>query len=106
MHETFEEDSLTQDNGGPSYYRGKRINFMVVYQVCSWPTNKTGITAYHQEENILRLEHKDDKGTRKHFQKDLISLLKIWQQAGESIILVGDFNEPLVPDISNMAKVA
>ena len=78
----------------------------MVYQVCSRPTNKTGITAYHQQENILRLEHKDDKRPRKHFQKDLISQLKIWQQTGESIILVGDFNEPLVPDISNMAKVA
>jgi exonuclease III len=86
--------------------RGKRINFVVVYQVCSRPTNKTGITAYHQQENILRLEHKDDKRHRKHFHKDLISLLKIWQQAGESIILVGDFNKPLVLNISNMAKVA
>jgi hypothetical protein len=36
--------------------RGKGINFIVVYQVCSLPTNKTGITAYHQQENILRLE--------------------------------------------------
>jgi exonuclease III len=86
--------------------RGKRINFIVVYQVCSRPTNKTGITAYHQQENILRLEHKADGRPRKHFQKDLISLLKTWQQNGESIILVGDLNEPLVPDSSNMAKVA
>jgi hypothetical protein len=57
---------------------GKRINFIVVYQVCFRPTNKTGITAYHQQENILRLEHKDDGHPRKHSQKDLISLLKTW----------------------------
>ena len=85
--------------------RGKRINFIVVYQVCSRPTNKTGITAYHQQENILRLEHKADGRPRKNFQTELISLLKTWQNNGESIILVGDLNEPLVPDTSNMAKV-
>jgi hypothetical protein len=37
--------------------------------------------------------------------KDLISLLKTWKYAGESIILVGDLNKPLVPYKSNMAKV-
>jgi hypothetical protein len=53
----------------------------------------------------LRLESKDDRRPRKHFQKDLISLLKTcWKQNGESIILVGDRNKPLVPDTSNMAK--
>ena len=85
--------------------RGKRINFIAVYQTCSRPTNKTGITAYHQQENILRLEHKDDLRPRKHFQKELISLLQTWKNKGESIIMIGDFNEPLVPDTSNMAKV-
>jgi hypothetical protein len=67
---------------------GKRINFIVVYQVCSRPTNKTGITAYHQQENILRLERKDNRRPRKYFQKDLISLLKTWKQNGKSIMLV------------------
>jgi hypothetical protein len=85
--------------------RGKGINFIVVYQVCSLPTNKTGITAYHQQENILRLERKDGRRPRKHFQKDLISLLNTWKQNSESIIMVGDLNKPLVPDTSNMAKV-
>jgi hypothetical protein len=78
---------------------------LYIYQVCSRPTNKTGITTYHQQENILRLEPKDDRRPQKHFQKDLISLLKTWKQNGESIIPVGDLNEPLVPDTSNMAKV-
>jgi hypothetical protein len=53
----------------------------------------------------LRLEHKDDGRPRKHFQKDRISLLQTWKQNGESVILVGNFNEPLVPDTCNMAKV-
>jgi endonuclease/exonuclease/phosphatase (EEP) superfamily protein YafD len=86
--------------------RGKRINFTAIYQVCSWPTKKTSITAFHQRERFLWLERKDDARPRKHFQKDLISLLKTWQQNGGSIILVGDFNEPLVPsNSSSMAKV-
>jgi hypothetical protein len=76
--------------------RGKRINFIAVYQVCSRPN--TGTTSYHQQANILQLKRKEDIRPRKHFQKDLISLLKTWKQNGEPIILVGDFNKPLVPD--------
>jgi hypothetical protein len=32
------------------------IHFVTAYQVCPRPTNRTGTTAFHQQESLLRLQ--------------------------------------------------
>ena len=84
---------------------GRILNFITAYQVCARPTNKTGTTAYHQQESLLRTQGRIDPHPRRNFRKDLTAFLKPMKQRNEHIILAGDFNEPLDSGTSNMSKI-
>jgi hypothetical protein len=81
------------------------VTVISAYQVCTRPTNKTGTTAYHQQECLLRLRGVKNANPRKYFQRDLNEFIRICKTRTESVILVGDFNEPLT-EKSSMAKIA
>lgn len=83
------------------------VTLISAYQVCAKPTNRTGTTAYHQQESILRQRgiKKAKAKPRKYFQRDLNEFIRICKTHNESIILVGDFNEPMT-ERSSMARIA
>jgi hypothetical protein len=86
--------------------RNKRlITLISAYQVCACPTNKTGTTAYHQQESLLRQKGAKKAKPRKFFHRDLNELVRLCKSRGESIILVGDFNEPM-NERSSMARIS
>jgi hypothetical protein len=84
---------------------GRILNFITAYQVCPRPTNKTGTTAFHQQESLLRTQGRADPNPRRNFRKDLTAFLKPMKFRNEHIILAGDFNEPLDAGTSNMSKI-
>jgi hypothetical protein len=86
---------------------GKIIHFLTAHQVCSRPTHRHGITAFHQQESLLRQRPSNgqDLNPRRQFYKDLIKYLKPFKDCNEGIILAGDFNEVLDFGNSNMSKV-
>jgi hypothetical protein len=84
---------------------GRILNFITAYQVCPRPTHKTGTTAFHQQESLLRKQGRIDTNPRWNFRKDLIAFLKPMKHRKEHIILAGDFNEPLESGTSNMSKI-
>jgi hypothetical protein len=52
--------------------RGNRkVLFITAYQVCATPTNDQGSTAYHQQEAMARLTHRQNINPRVNFQRDL-----------------------------------
>ena len=82
---------------------GKLISVITVYQVCVRPTNKVGNTAYHQQVAQIALENMEQNipspsppQPRSRFRRDLLRLLKGWRLAGDSIILLGDFNDDIL----------
>ena len=82
---------------------GKIISVITIYQVCTRPTNKIGNTAYHQQVAQMATEAIETSaavaGTpqpRSRFRRDLLRLLKLWRSGGESIILLGDFNDQIL----------
>jgi hypothetical protein len=80
-------------------HSGKIINIVTAYQVCKRTTNAVtpdeGMTAYVQQERMLREAGNTNINPRKHFCKDLIVFLKQLRANGESILLCGDFNDIL-----------
>jgi hypothetical protein len=83
----------------------KIITIISAYQVCVRPTNRTGTTAYHQQESLLRLKGAKKANPRKYFHRDLNEFIRITKTRKEQIILVGDFNEPM-SEKSSMARIA
>lgn len=83
----------------------KLITIISAYQVCMRPTNITGTTAYHQQESLLRQRGIKKANPRKYFQRDLQELIRLCKTRNESIILMGDFNEPM-NERSSMARIA
>jgi hypothetical protein len=77
----------------------KVITIITAYQVCKRSntavTSDEGMTAYVQQERMLREEGHPNINPRKHFCKDLILFIKKLRADGESVILCGDFNEVL-----------
>jgi hypothetical protein len=75
------------------------ITIITAYQVCKRSsrtvTPDEGMTAYVQQERLLREEGHANINPRKHFCKDLISFIKQLRANNESVILCGDFNEIL-----------
>jgi hypothetical protein len=75
------------------------ITIITAYQVCKrssrTATPDEGMTAYVQQERLLREEGHANINPRKHFCKDLISFIKQLRANNESVILCGDFNEIL-----------
>jgi hypothetical protein len=67
--------------------------FITAYQVCKKPTNKVGITAYHQQRIAFLKEKRPNLDPRHNFRKDLIAFITRHQTRGHNIILTGNFNE-------------
>jgi exonuclease III len=76
-------------NGSPS----KSIIIISAYQVCTKPTNQTGITAYHQQETAFNHERRNNSNPRYNFKHDLTKFIKHQQRRGTQVNLLGDFNE-------------
>ena len=83
----------------------KIITLISAYQVCVRPTKKTGTTAYHQQESLLRQKGARKAKPRKFFHRDLNEFVRLCKTRNESIILVGDFNEPMT-ERSSTARIA
>eukprot|EP00980_Cylindrotheca_fusiformis_P017822 scaffold5640_cov132-Cylindrotheca_fusiformis.AAC.1 len=80
---------------------GKVVTIVTIYQVCSRPTNEFGNTAYHQQVQQMAQQALDANQTiqspqpRIRFRTDLLRFLRACRRAGESLILMGDFNEDI-----------
>jgi hypothetical protein len=83
----------------------KIITVISAYQVCIRPTNRTGTTAYHQQESLLRQKGAKKANPRKYFHRDLNEFVRKAITRKEQIILVGDFNEPM-NERSSMSRIA
>jgi hypothetical protein len=83
----------------------KIIMLISAYQVCVRPTNRTGTTAYHQQESLLHLKGAKKANPRKYFHRDLDEFIRLSKSRKELILLVGDFNEPMT-ERSSTAQIA
>ena len=93
------------DKGGDSLGRWSFVRYAGIgnrtviavsaYQVCIRPTNIYGTTAFHQQQAIFQRERRANINPRYNFRRDLISALRQWKAQGDSIILMGDFNEDI-----------
>ena len=81
------------------------VTHIAAYQVCVRPTNKTGLTAFHQQETLLGRQKQSDTNPRKNFHSDLKRFIKECQQRNEDIYLAGDFNETLEHSTSRMRSM-
>ncbi len=84
---------------------GRVVTHIAAYQVCVRPTNKTGLTAFHQQETLLGRQKQSDTNPRKNFHSDLKRFIKECQQRNEDIYLAGDFNETLEHSTSRMRSM-
>jgi hypothetical protein len=75
------------------------------YQVCARPTNVHGTTAFHQQQAIFQHERRANINPRKNFRRDLTTALRLWKARGDSIILMGDFNEDLNADNAGLSSL-
>ena len=75
------------------------------YQVCVRPTNVHGTTAFHQQQAIFQKERRANINPRKNFRRDLTSALHVWHARGDSIILLGDFNEDLQAENAGLSSL-
>ena len=71
----------------------KIILLITAYQPCKHPTNKIGITAFHQQEAAFKNERRQTHDPHINFRKDLIQFIHESQERHEEIVLAGDFNE-------------
>ena len=83
----------------------RMITIISAYQVCARSSKRTGTTAYHQQESILRTRGIKKAKPRKYFYRDLNEFIRICKTKKESVILVGDFNEPM-NERSSTARIA
>jgi hypothetical protein len=72
---------------------GSNTVFITAYQVCKKPTNRTGTTAYHQQQAAFITEARSNLNPRHNFRRDLLAFITQHQQRGHNIVLMGDFNE-------------
>eukprot|EP00980_Cylindrotheca_fusiformis_P014992 scaffold4112_cov60-Cylindrotheca_fusiformis.AAC.10 len=90
---------------------GKIISVITVYQVCSRPTNEVGNTAYHQQVQQMAQESLQQDTTisapqpQLRFRHDLLRLLLEFRRKGDSIILMGDFNEDIGDHASQLQRL-
>jgi hypothetical protein len=73
----------------------RTVMVVSAYQVCVRPTNLHGTTAFHQQQAVFQHERRANTDPRTNFRKDLLTALRLWIARGDSIILMGDFNEDL-----------
>eukprot|EP00980_Cylindrotheca_fusiformis_P015690 scaffold4522_cov104-Cylindrotheca_fusiformis.AAC.3 len=91
---------------------GKIITAVTVYQVCIRPTNAVGNTAFHQQELSIATEAQDQDVELTHgpqprlrFRHDLLKFLHALRRAGESVVLMGDFNDDICSGNSTMQRL-
>jgi hypothetical protein len=65
----------------------KLITVISAYQVCIRPTHRTGTTAYHQQQSLLRQKGAKKANPRKYFHRDLNEFIRIAKTRDENIIL-------------------
>ena len=73
----------------------KDILIVSIYQCCKNPTNKNGITAYHQQRLMLSEMDRQDTDPRRNFLKDLKAFLhKMMDDEEQKVlpIIIGDWN--------------
>jgi len=74
-------------------------------QVCARPTNPSGTTTFHQQESILRQRGIKKPKPCKYLEQHLQEFIRLGKTRHESVILMGDFNEPM-HEQSSMARIA
>eukprot|EP00980_Cylindrotheca_fusiformis_P016915 scaffold5139_cov100-Cylindrotheca_fusiformis.AAC.1 len=91
---------------------GKVITVVTVYQVCMRPTNVVGNTAFHQQQLSIATEAQDNDVELTHgpqprirFHNDLVNFLRRLRRKGESIVLMGDFNDDICSGSSPMQRL-
>eukprot|EP00980_Cylindrotheca_fusiformis_P020498 scaffold7555_cov72-Cylindrotheca_fusiformis.AAC.3 len=95
-------------------YAGKNktvVTIITAYQVCRRPTNEIGNTAFHQQSLQMAQEALQQNRTiptpqpRLRFKADLLKFLRGLRLAGESLILMGNFNEDITDLHSNLQQL-
>eukprot|EP00980_Cylindrotheca_fusiformis_P027514 scaffold20799_cov73-Cylindrotheca_fusiformis.AAC.3 len=90
---------------------GKVITVVTAYQVCVRPTNEVGNMAFHQQVQHIATEAQQSGITisapqpRLRFRTDLLKFLHELKRSGESIILMGDFNEDIGDSRSKLQRL-
>ena len=89
---------------------GNYFTFIMAYQVCKTSSKGTNTAAAQQRANIIEESIQEDVLTRpsprQAFITDLRQFIQATQQAGDNIILCGDFNETMSESHSGMATLA
>ena len=85
---------------------GKRITIVSAYQVVSDVVIPGTTTAAAQQQSLLIQRNDSIQAPRKAFRRDLASYLKVCKNAGDEIMLLGDFNEVMGEDPDGMTSLA
>ena len=84
---------------------GRTISIICAYQVVQTSGTHGDNTAYSQQLRLLRLAGTSELCPRKHFIRDLKTLIQSLKLATHDIILMGDFNEEIGAQPDQMASV-
>ena len=82
-----------------------KLSIITCYQVFQSNTTPGPKSAYTQQWTLLRKHGNRTPNPRKQFIKDLDSLLTKLRQQNHSLIIVGDFNETISPQIENLHSI-
>jgi hypothetical protein len=82
------------------------VTFVSIYQVNKLPTNKQGLTAWHQQRLGLDQDGREHLHPRKAFIDDLILQVQSWHRDGHDIVIGGDFNETAEDPNSGILRLA
>ena len=98
------------DMGRWSYIHLKRHNsppvtVILIYQVCTSPTNVTGSTAWHQQRRALDRANRPTIHPRAAFIDDLICFIASLQRDNHDIIVGGDWNDYLSAPNSSVLRL-
>ena len=86
---------------------GRRISTLVsAYQVVSDVVSPGTVTAAAQQKSLLIQRNDSIQAPRKAFRRDLTAYLQQCKNAGDELILLGDFNEVMGDDPEGMTAVA
>jgi exonuclease III len=85
---------------------GRRITFISAYQVVSDVVIPGTTTAASQQKSMLIQRDDPIQAPRKAFRRDLTTFLQKCKDAGEEIMLLGDFNEVMGDDPEGMTAIA
>jgi hypothetical protein len=77
---------------------GRRITFVSGYQVVSDILSPGTVTAAAQQKSLLIQRNDSIQAPRTPFRRDRTAYLQQCKDAGDELILLGDFNEVLVGD--------